>query len=130
MNKKLAKFIGGTLIGISLLTVSASARQIGNLNSFELPKWQTIVSTEYLVKSTTNAPWVLNITNLSGTTSIHAYLTNSNNERRSDYVVTRADRKTISSNGQAGYKYKATFLNDYSIRGSAYVSGSWSPDDK
>lgn len=33
MNKKLAKFIGGTLIGVSLLTVSASARQIGNLNS-------------------------------------------------------------------------------------------------
>lgn len=130
MNKKLAKFIGGTLIGVSLLTVSASARQIGNLNSFKLPQWQTIVSTEYLVKSTTNAPWVLNITNLSGTTSIHAYLTNSNDDRRSDYIVTRADRKIIPSNGQAGYKYKATFLNDYSTIKTAYVSGTWSPDDK
>ena len=110
--------------------MSVFARQIGTLSAFELPRWQTVVSTNYLTKSITNAPWVVNLTKLDNCSSVDTYLANSNGERRSDYTVVGLGRHEIRSWGQANYIYKAVFMNHDSQWTSGYITGSWSPDNR
>lgn len=90
----------------------------------------TVVNTEFLMKSTTNAPWVLNISSLSGATSVDTYLANSDLDRRSNYVVASGGRVEIPSWGQAGYYYTAVLMNSKSSSSNGYITGSWSPDNQ
>ncbi len=131
MNKRLKKVVVSTFIlGISMTGMSAFAREVQTLSSFALPAYQTVVSTGGLTKSTTNAPWVLNITSLSNASSVDTYLANSNGDRRSDYTVVGTGRHEIPSSGQSGYTYKAVLMNHSSQSATGYITGSWSPDNK
>lgn len=131
MNKFFKKALITGVFAFSLIsTVAPSARSIGDLNNFTLPRWMTVVHTEYFAKSITNAPWVLNISSLSGATSVDTYLGNSDLDRRSDYVVVSGGRIEIPSWGQAGYEYCAVLMNSKSSYSNGYISGSWSPDNQ
>lgn len=132
MNNKLKTFLASALVvsAIGVSGIAAMAREIQDLTKFSLPAWKAIVSTSNLVKSTTNAPWVLNITSLSNATTVDTYLANSDGDRRSDYTVVGTGRHEINSNGQAGFKYHAVLMNSKSTSSTGYLTGSWSPDKK
>lgn len=129
MNKYFKLLCGGLILS-SVFTTGVSARTIKDLDSFRLPAWKAVVKTSAATKSNTNAPWVLNIDDLSNSSSVDTYLANSDGDRRSDYTVVGVGRHEIDSNGQAGYKYRAVLMNHQSSRDNGYLTGTWSPDNR
>lgn len=132
MKKNLVKilFSGIVAAGMVLPGATVMAKEVGDLTQFKLPAWQSVVSTDELKKSTTNAPWVINITALANAKTVDTCLVNLNGERRSDYTVVGVGRHEIKSTGTAKYPYKAVLMNSKSISKTGYLTGSWSPDNK
>lgn len=127
---KLRKILVNLAIVSMIMGTVGFARQIGTLDHFRLGPWQEIQYTNYLTKSISGAPWVINITELSNASSVHTYLCNSYHERRSDYAIVSVGRHEINSFGQAGYNYCALLMNGDSKLFSGYVTGTWSPDNR
>lgn len=102
----------------------------GRLADFTLPSWQGVATTGSLVKGIDDNPCRFDIDSLTGSAKhVDAYLANSNNERRSDYVTLGVGNHDVRCWGKAQYEYHATLMNSDSSWRDGYVNGSWAPDN-
>lgn len=134
-NKKIQNKLILSLIIIFAIIVfgslNAQAREVRVIKNFRIKSWD-YVWTEFARKETRKR-YVMNLDWPSGRERIvvRSQLINSNIDPRSGFGKTyEGTRNTFDNDGQPGYKYAVILTREYTWDDVAYISGSWSPDDR
>lgn len=119
------------IVILILATNSVQAREIRNIKNFRIDSYR-FYWTEFARKET-RKNYVMNFDRPEGRKRIvvRSQLINSNIDPRSGWGLTyEGTRNNFSNDGQPGYKYAVILTRQYDWDGVAFVSGSWSPDDR